>query len=136
MGLVLFLDVTSAFNNISHKRLFHNLCKRKIYKSVIKQIKSFLIHCGTTLKTSKYRMEKLTISTRIPQSSLFSPILYLFYNTDLIDKCIQLDPNIKASCFIDDIMFIVIEKSLKVICGLFFSSHQVCFKWAKTYQWL
>lgn len=133
VDLALFLDVTGAFDNVSHKRLLQNLCKWGIHKSVVKCIKSFLTHCSTTLKTSKYTTEKLAISTEIPQGSPLSPILYLFYNADLIDECIQLDPNIKASGFIDDVILLAIGKSLEATCGLLFSAHQVCLKWAKTH---
>ena len=128
MGSASFLDVTGAFDNVSHERLLHNLRKRGIHKSVVKWIKSFLTHRSTTLKTSEYTTEKLAISTGIPQGSPLSPILYLFYNADLIDECIQLDPNIKASGFIDDVMLLAIGKSLEVTCGLLFSAHQVCLK--------
>lgn len=128
VSLALFLNVTSAFNNVSHKKLLHNLCKRGIHKSVVKWIKLFLTHRSTTLKTSKYTTEKQAIFTGIPQGSPFSPILYLFYNADLIDECIQLDSNIKASGFIDDVMLLAIGKSLEVTCGLLFSAHQVCLK--------
>lgn len=100
---------------------------------VINWIKSFLTHRSTTLKTSEYITEKLAISTGIPQGSPLSPILYLFYNADLIDECIQLDPNIKASGFIDDVMLLAIRKSLEVTCGFFFPAHQVCLKWVKTH---
>lgn len=62
LSLALFLDITSVFNNVSHKKLLYNLCKREINKSVIKWIKLFFIHCNTTLKTSKYIKEKLVIS--------------------------------------------------------------------------
>lgn len=78
-------------------------------------------------------MKKLIISTKILQGSSLFPILYLSYNTDFINKYIQLDPNIKASGFIDNVMLLIIKKSLKAIYNYFFSAHQVCFKWAKTY---
>lgn len=73
-------------------------------------------------------MEKLRISTRILQSSIFSPILYLSYNANLIDKYIQLDSNIKISDFIDDFILLAIGKSLEVTYGLFFSIYHVCFE--------
>ena len=38
----LFLDVTGAFDNVSHVRLLHNLRKRRIDLRIVKWIRSFL----------------------------------------------------------------------------------------------
>ena len=39
---LLLLDVTGAFDNVSHKRLLHNLRKRKVDERIVRWIASFL----------------------------------------------------------------------------------------------
>ena len=39
---LLLLDVSGAFDNISHKRLLHNLRKRKVDENTVRWIASFL----------------------------------------------------------------------------------------------
>ncbi len=43
------------------------------------------------------------MNVSIPQGSSFSPILYLFYNSDLIDACTNPQKKSIASGFIDDV---------------------------------
>jgi hypothetical protein len=45
----LFLDVSSAFNHVLHKRLLHNLCKRGIDSNTMGWIASFLSKRTTTI---------------------------------------------------------------------------------------
>lgn len=52
---------------------------------------------------------------------------------DFIDKCIQLDPKIKASSFIDDVILLAIRIILRNHLWPFFFAQQVYFKWAKSH---
>ena len=57
------LDVTGAFDNVSHKRLLHNLRKRRIDPKIIDWISSFISNCSTVIKTNKCVSENIDIST-------------------------------------------------------------------------
>lgn len=50
-------------------------------------IASFLCDRTTTLKLQEFTAPSTPIQTGIPQGSPVSPILYLFYNADLIEAC-------------------------------------------------
>ena len=79
------LDVSEAFNNVSHQRLLHNLKKQCISLELVSWIESFLKGQTSTLRLSEYELELFSIHTGISQGSPLSLILYLFYNTDLLN---------------------------------------------------
>ena len=47
---ILSLDVAEAFNNVSHKRLLHNLRKRRISEDLVTWIQSFLVNRTTFIQ--------------------------------------------------------------------------------------
>lgn len=86
---LLLLDVSGAFDTVSHERLAHNLRKRKVDEKIVKWIASFLSARKTRITIDGFQSGEYQINTGIPQGSPLSPILYLFYNADLIDECNQ-----------------------------------------------
>ena len=64
------------------------------------------------LKTSEHTTPRTQITTGIPQGSPLSPILYLFYNLDLIDGYInRTDLDTVATGFVDDIGLLTVGDS-------------------------
>lgn len=85
MASLLLLDVSGAYDNVSRVRLLHNLRKQRVSPNIVRWTESFLSGRSTTLKLQEYTAPSAPIQTGIPQGSPVSPILYLFYNTDLIE---------------------------------------------------
>jgi hypothetical protein len=83
---LLSLDVSGAFNNIAFQRLIHNLHKRRVPEVLIWWIISFLTNHRTALLLQEGLLEVFKLLTGIPQGLPLSPILFLFFNTDLIDN--------------------------------------------------
>ena len=69
------MDVTGAYDHLSHDRLSHSLRKRRINVKYVTWILDCLYHT--------YSLEK---ATGIPQGSPMSPVLYIFYNADLVEE--------------------------------------------------
>ena len=82
---VVFLDIEGAFNNVHHQRLIHNMRKRHIPERIAKWVESFLHQRTTRLKFNSDTSQQYHISAGIPQGSPLSPILYIIYNSDLLD---------------------------------------------------
>ena len=129
---LLLLDVSGAFDNVSRPRLLHNLRKRRIDQRLVQWIDSFLSDRSTTLKLQEYTAPLAPVQTGIPQGSPLSPILYLFYNADLIEAC-RTD-NTEAVKYIDDASILAVGstvqqnyKTLKVI-------HRKAEMWARQHR--
>ena len=114
MATLLTLDVSGAFDNTAHQRLIHNLRKRQVPLRIVNWIASFLCHRTTEIVLMEGAMGQISTNTGIPQGSPLSPILYLFYNADLIDWIHTAYPGrAMVTGYIDDICILVWSRSAK-----------------------
>jgi len=81
----IYMDVAGAFNNVHHKRLIHNLRKRRMPAAISRWIGSFLQNRSTQLQFSGTKSENIPTPAGIPQGSPLSPLLYMYYNAELLD---------------------------------------------------
>jgi hypothetical protein len=128
---VLFLDVSGAFDHVSHTRLLHNLRKRRIDRDTVAWIASFLGNRTTTIRMGDIESEPYTVAVGIPQGSPLSPILYLFYNADLLEAAA--DSDIRTSGWIDDIYFFTRSTSTEQNCRNLERAHRRAEEWARTH---
>jgi len=125
---LLLLDVSGAFDNVSRPRLIHNLRKRRVNQTLVRWIDSFLSNRSTTLKLQEYTAPSAPIQTGIPQGSPLSPILYLFYNADLIEACKT--ENTEAVGYIDDVSILAVGPTIQRNCKTLKAIHRTAEKWA------
>lgn len=125
---LLLLDVSGAYDNVSRERLLHNLRKRQVSERIIRWIASFLSGHSTTLKLQEYTAPSAPIQTGIPQGSPISPILYLFYNADLIEACKTQET--EAVGYIDDASIIAVGPTAQRNCKTLKGIHRKAEKWA------
>ena len=124
------LDVSGAFDNVSHQRLLHNLKKRHIPLELVSWIESFVKGWTSTLRLPEYESEPFSIHTGIPQGSPLSPILYLFYNADLLDMGSRSDLKATTVSWIDDVGFAVTGASAAANCQILQTLHIGAEAWA------
>lgn len=110
-----FLDGVGEFDNVMHKRLLHNLVKRRIDKQIIKWINSFLTNRTTVLKTGKFTSDLMKIIGRFFQKPTIFRILYLFHNINPLKDVNQHDSSLSIG-YIDDIVILVADNSNKDNC--------------------
>jgi hypothetical protein len=125
---LLLLDVSGAYDNVSRERLLHNLRKRRVSDKIIRWTDSFLRDRSTTLKIQEYTAPSAPIQTGIPQGSPVSPILYLFYNADLIEACKTEDT--EAVGYIDDVSILAVGPSAARNCKTLKKIHRKAEEWA------
>ena len=107
---LLMLNILKIFNNVFHKRLLHNLRKCQLLLKIVNWIDSFLKERTSILKLLKYEFEDFAIYINIFQNSSLSFILYLFYNTDMLDLVNDLQLKIIAASWINDVNIMITEK--------------------------
>jgi hypothetical protein len=98
------LDVSGAFDNVSHERLLHNMRKRGLPLEIISWTASYLTDRKTKIQLYEGMSKEFDIPTGIPQGSPLSLILYLFYNADLLEIARGSD---LVTGYIDDTSFLV-----------------------------
>ncbi len=74
------------------------------------------------------------INADISQKSFISSIFFLFFNASLIEKCKALRIKIEVLDFINDINILIYDKFTEEICKTLSKAHDVCAKWACTYD--
>ena len=102
MYSAVFMDVAGAFNNIHHECLIHNMKAQRMPISIAKWIDSFLQNRSIQILFNEAKSNTITTPAEIPQRSLLSPLLYMYYNADLLDIPQQHETSLG---FINDIMY-------------------------------
>jgi ribonuclease HI len=85
---------------------------------------------STVISFDTFKSEVYQTTTGIPQGSPLSPILYLYYNADLIETCNR-EPNALATGYIDDIAILRWGSSTKEACNGLEKAMQRAIVWAK-----
>lgn len=130
---ILSLDVASAFPTVLHTRLLHDLKMRRIPQWIINWIGSFLKDRTTTLAINMRSTGAFSMNTGIPQGSPLSPILYLFYNAELLETCNRAGKKAVSMGFVDDINILAYGTSTEANCRTLERMHDICAKWARSY---
>jgi ribonuclease HI len=132
VATLLLLDVSGAYDNVSHERLLHNLRKRRVSDRIVKWVRSFLEGRSTTIQLDEYTAPPAAIDTGIPQGSCISPLLYLFYNADLMDACSTRETEVVG--YIDDVSILAIGPSAPSNCKLLKMVHRQAEEWARKHR--
>lgn len=102
------------------------------YQVWFQWISSFLQDRTTTLKLVGFTLSQLSVNVGIPQGSPLSPILYLFYNLNLVDTCTNHQEKSIASGFIDDVAILVRGTSAHSNLKTLYKIHRQTKTWATT----
>lgn len=62
-----------------------------------------------------------------------SPILFLFFNTELLDDCGAQGIKVSTLEFVDDVNLLAYSKSTEKNCRMLTAVHEVCMRWASTH---
>ena len=83
-------DVKGAFNGVHSKVLERRLAARRVPKPMVEWIGDFCTGRHASVTVGRYESEVAEIEyAGIPQGSPLSPLLYVFYNADLVERSID-----------------------------------------------
>ena len=95
---VIYLDISKAFDTVSHTKLCHKLRKYGFHGPVLKWIEDFLSERSQFVQVNNSRSDNARVKSGVPQGSVLGPVLFLIFINDIIDA-------VKYSCikiFADD----------------------------------
>ena len=98
------LDLSKAFDGISHSLLLHKLANLGLSENSINYIKSYLTNRKQRTKFKNCISDEETISSGIPQGSILGPILFVVFTNDLAEEFKQ---DCKVVSYADDTQLIV-----------------------------
>ncbi len=95
---ILFVDFSSAFNNIIPDTLQNKLTQLSVPTSICQWNTSILTDRQQVVRLGQFSSSTRTISTGAPQGCVLSPLLFSLYTND----CTYKDPSVKLLKFADD----------------------------------
>ncbi len=134
--ILLSLDVIETFDTISHKRLIHDLRKRRISKWIINWMINFLQNRTTILTMNRKMIVSFSMRTKISQKSLLFFVSYLFYNADLLKMCDKFEINTRFLKYANNVNILIYDKSTNENCRNLKQVHKLCEKWTIQHEFL
>jgi len=131
---LLSLNEKSAFNNVAHSRLLHDMKKRKVLRLLLEFVKNFLRNWRITITIDDYMMMKCNVNINISQDFLLSLILYLFYNVNLLKACDNIRLRTSFTNFINDVNILIYKKFMKRNCRVLNEIYDRCEQWSKMHD--
>ena len=128
---MLSLDLGGAFDNVSHERLLHIMRIAGFPSWIIHAIGCFLNERRTRIAFSGFESDWIHTSSGIPQGSPLSPILFLFFISELLATFERPEGETMAFGFVDDTNLVTWGTSAQTNCRRLESAHSRCIAWAK-----
>ncbi len=123
---LLSLNKKSAFDDVMHSRLLHDMKKRKVSRLFLKFVKNFLKDRHIMITIDDYMTMKCSVNIDILQNSSLSLILYLFYNVNLLKACDDIKLRTDFTNFVNDINILIYEEFTKCNCKVLSEIYDRC----------
>ena len=105
---VVYVDVSKAFDTVSHPKLLNKLESYGIKGKILNWVRDF-VHARTqAVRVNSSFSQLLPVSSGVPQGSVLGPLLFLIYINDAVD----VSKNCFVKIFADDCKFYLMTKLL------------------------
>ena len=98
------LDLSKAFDSISHQLLLQKLYRLGLSRNTTNWISSYLTNRTEVIKFKHFTSEEETILSGVPQGSILGPLLFLCFTNDLFK---EFQEDCKIIAYADDTQIIV-----------------------------
>ncbi len=115
MAAALFMDIKWLFDYVSKVQLICQILELGINRDLLIWTELFLTVQKVQLVINGYNNQERKIETEIPQSFPVSPILFLIYIGEVMNKILETSLLVTSLSFIDDLSFIASDNSVKEI---------------------
>ena len=105
---IVSLDLSKAFDSISHSLMLHKLSKLGYGENCLKWVKSYLCERKQRTKFKSFTSTEETVVSGIPQGSIIGPLLFICFTNDLAE--VFTDCTMVA--YADDTQLVVYAKNL------------------------
>ena len=109
LSAIISLDLSKAFDSISHERILIKLQKLGMESGPVDWVKSYLSDRKQVTKFKKFKSTEETVKSGIPQGSILGPLLFLCYTNDLHEV---FQNECSLSAYADDTQLLVEANSM------------------------
>ena len=128
---MLSLDISGAYDHVSTERLLWILQRKGLPEWIIKYVKNFMQGRRTRVAFDGYESEWVQTNSGIPQGSPISPILFLFFISELLEGIQSVEEKQLGVGFVDDINIITWGDSAQENCKRLEEAHGKCMDWSR-----
>ena len=120
-----FIDLSKAFDTISHSNLLRKLPQYGICDEELGWFKDYLFHRSVVVSYGSCLSDKQDILTGVPQGSILGPLLFIIFFNDITDM-IEVAKIVK---YADDSVIYVADKDVGVINSKLTKDMDAIAKW-------
>jgi len=128
---IINLDLSAAFDNVSHPRLLEAILKKGLPFWIQNFIHGFLTQRRTCLQFDGAASPEITTQTGIPQGSPLSPILFLLFSSGLLEQTKSENDTHLNLGFVDDTTLMVWGHTAAGNCRKLEEIQEICQAWAR-----
>ncbi|SLM39698.1 Reverse transcriptase domain [Lasallia pustulata] len=130
VATALGLDISGAFDHVSHQRLLHNLRVLRMPTWIVTYVTSFLTNRSTSLRFNGYTSEVREVNSGLFQGSKLSPILFIMFQHELPRICEDIRLRSSVIGFVDDTTILTYGETTERNCEALRRIHDRCLDWA------
>ena len=131
---ILSVNVTKTYDHVLCTGFFHNLKKIRISNQIIQWVKSFLKERKLSIVFKRKISEISNVNAEISQKFSVSSIMYLFFNTNLLNICKQSKRKPIFIEFVNDVNVLTYNTSTKQHCKTLKKPHEVFKTWFRRHE--
>lgn len=128
---VLSLDIVGAFDNVGHSCLERILRRKGLPEWIVRMVARFTRNRRTRIAYLGYESDWISTSSGIPQGSPLSPILFLFFISELLELFSDPGKDLLGLGFVDDTSLVAWGATAGDNCRKLTAAHAQCEEWAR-----